>query len=90
MYHICTYQNKIINTATGTDKLGASNATSTGYYLRKFFHEDPAGKYVVSGVNYRMQRFKLEDRVFTSKNYYWPLVTSEITNFPSLIQSPNW
>lgn len=219
MYHGCTYQNKIINTATGTDKLGASNATSTGYYLRKFFHEDwkrsgswplhfpmirlpeiqliyaeamnkysgpsqaiydvlntlrarsfmapvppgldaaalhkyiqrerrveffyenkryfyarwnlepdsnselaqeaaakassnpddfwpyprtqrtvhgmmavadPAGKYVVSGVTYRMQRFKLEDRVFTSKNYYWPLLTSEITNCPSLIQSPNW
>jgi hypothetical protein len=219
MYHGCTYQNKIINTATGTDKLGASNATSTGYYLRKFFHEDwkrsgtwplhfpmvrlpeiqliyaeamnrysgpsadvynvlntlrarsfmapvppgldeaglhkyiqrerrvelfyenkryfyarwnlepdsnselaqetaskasstpdnfwpyprtqrtvhgimavadPAGKYIVSGVNYRMQRFKLEDRVFTSKNYFWPLITSEITNCPSLIQSPNW
>ncbi|MEI6140217.1 MAG: RagB/SusD family nutrient uptake outer membrane protein [Mariniphaga sp.] len=219
MYHGCTYQSKIVNTATGTDKLGASNATSTGYYLRKFFHEDwkrsgtwplhfpmvrlpeiqliyaeamnrysgpsadiynvlntlrarsfmapvppgldeaglhkyiqrerrvelfyenkryfyarwnlepdsnselaqetaskasstpdnfwpyprtqravhgimavadPAGKYIVSGVNYRMQRFKLEDRVFTSKNYFWPLVTSEITNCPSLIQSPNW
>lgn len=219
MYHGCTYQNKIINTATGTDKLGASNATSTGYYLRKFFHEDwkrsgswplhfpmirlpeiqliyaeamnkysgPStaiydvlntlrarsfmapvppgldadalhkyiqrerrveffyenkryfysrwnlepdaaselaqeaaakasstpenvwpyprtqrivhgmkpvvdtnGKYVVGGVNYSMQRFKLEDRVFTDKNYFWPLVTSEITNCPTLIQSPNW
>ena len=219
MYHGCTYQNKIINTATGTDKLGASNATSTGYYLRKFFHEDwkrsgtwplhfpmlrlpeiqliyaeamnkyygptpevytvlntlrarsfmvpvppgldaaglhkyiqrerrveffyenkryfyarwnlepdsqselaqealakasttpdlvwpyprtqrvahgmipvvdPSGTYIVSGVTYKMQRFKLEDRVFTSKNYFWPLVTSEITNCPSLIQSPNW
>lgn len=219
MYHGCTYQNKIINTATGADKIGASNATSTGYYLRKFFHEDwkrsgdwqlhfpmirlpeiqliyceamnqfsgpsseiydvlnnlrvrsfmvpvppgldeaalnkyiqrerrvelfyenkryfyarwnlepdsdtelaqeaaanasatpdlvwpyartqraahgmmpiadPTGTLVVGGVNYTMQRFKLEDRVFTSKNYYWPLVTSEITNCPSLIQSSNW
>ncbi len=219
MYHGCTYQNKIINTASGTDKLGASNATSTGYYLRKFFHEDwkrsgtwplhfpmlrlpeiqliyaeamnkyygpsqevytvlntlrarsfmvpvppgldaaalhkyiqrerrveffyenkryfyarwnlepdsqselaqetaakasstpdlvwpyprtqrvahgmipvadATGTYIVSGVTYKMQRFKLEDRVFTSKNYYWPLLISEITNCPSLIQSPNW
>ncbi len=219
MYHGCTYQNKVINTASGTDKLGASNATSTGYYLRKFFHEDwkrsgswplhfpmirlpeiqliyaeamnkyagpspevynvinnlrarsfmapvppglnqaelhkyiqrerrvehfyenkryfysrwnlepdseselaqekvaaassnpenvwpyprtqrvvhgmmpvvdPNGKYTVGGVKYKMQRFKLEDRVFTSKNYFWPLLTSEITNCPSLIQSPNW
>ena len=219
MYHGCTYQNKIINTATGTDKLGASNATSTGYYLRKFFHEDwkrsggwplhfpmirlpeiqliyaeamnqyfgssaaiydvlntlrarsfmapvppgldaaallryiqrerrvelfyenkryfysrwnlepdadselaqeavakasstpenvwpyprtqrvvhgmmpvadPSGKYIVGGVAYKMQRFTLEDRVFTNKNYFWPLETSEITNCPSLIQSPNW
>lgn len=40
MYHGCTYQNAVINTATGADRLGASNATSTGYYLRKFFHED--------------------------------------------------
>jgi hypothetical protein len=219
MYHGCTYQNKVINTATGTDKIGAQNATSTGYYLRKFFHEDwkrsgnwplhfpmirlpeimliyaealdkyygptqevydvlntlrarsfmapvppglnqaallkyvqrerrvelfyenkryfyarwnlepdsdvelaqeaaaaasstpdnvwpyartqrsahgaipiadPTGKIVVGGVAYKMQRFKLEDRVFTSKNYYWPLIQSELTNVPSLIQSPNW
>ena len=219
MYHGATYQNKIINTATGSDKIGASNATSTGYYLRKFFHEDwkrsggwqlhfpvirlpeiqliyaeamnqfsgpssdiydvlntlrarsfmapvppgldaaallkyiqrerrveffyenkryyyarwnlepdspselaqeaaakasstpenvwpyartqraahgmrpvadPTGTLVVGGVNYKMQRFLLEDRVFTSKNYYWPLTSSEITNCPSLIQSPNW
>ena len=219
MYHGATYQNKIINTATGADKIGASNATSTGYYLRKFYHEDwkrsgswplhfpmirlpeiqliyceamnkfngpgseiysvlnklrarsfmvpvppglnaiglnkyiqrerrvelfyenkryfyarwnlepdsdielaqeaaakasstpdnvwpyartqraahgmrpivdPTGTLVVAGVTYKMQRFKLEDRVFTSKNYYWPLISSEISNSPSLKQSPNW
>ena len=219
MYHGATYQNKIINTATGADKIGASNATSTGYYLRKFYHEDwkrsgtwplhfpsirlpeiqliyceavnrysgptpeiytilnalrarsfmapvppglnqadllkyiqrerrvelfyedkryfyarwnlepdsdvelaqaaiakasptpdnvwpyprtqnaahgmrpvadATGTYTVDGVKYKMQRFKLEDRVFTSKNYFWPLVSSEISNAPSLIQSPNW
>jgi len=51
---------------------------------------DPTGTLVVGGVNYKMQRFLLEDRVFTSKNYFWPLTSSEITNCPSLIQSPNW
>ncbi len=219
MYHGATYQSKIINTATGADKIGASNATSTGYYLRKFYHEDwkrsgnwplhfpsirlpeiqliyceamnryagpsaeiytilnalrarsfmapvppgltqnelhkyiqrerrvehfyenkryfyarwnlepdspeevareaaykaspnppmvwpyprtqryahgmrpvadPAGTMDVGGVKYKMQRFKLEDRVFTAKNYFWPLVSSEISNAPSLVQSPNW
>lgn len=219
MYHGATYQNKIINTATGADKIGASNASSTGYYLRKFYHEDwkrsggwplhfpsirlpeiqliyaeamnkfsgpsaeiyailnalrarsfmvpvppglntdelnkyiqrerrvehfyenkryfyarwnlepdspselaqeaaykasptapnvwpyprtqrmahgmrpvadATGTLIVGGVNYKMQRFKLEDRVFTAKNYFWPLVSSEIANAPSLKQSPNW
>ncbi|MEO6914484.1 MAG: RagB/SusD family nutrient uptake outer membrane protein [Chitinophagaceae bacterium] len=219
MYHGATYQNKIINTATGADKIGASNATSTGYYLRKFYHEDwkrsgnwplhfpmirlpeiqliyaeamnkvsgpsaeiytilnnlrarsymapvppglneaalhkyiqrerrvelfyenkryfyarwnlepdsdvelaqeakakasptpddvwpyprtqraahgirpiadPSGTYIVSGVAYKLQRYKLEDRIFTSKNYFWPLLSSEITNAPTLLQSPNW
>ncbi len=219
MYHGATYQNKIINTASGADKIGASNATSTGYYLRKFYHEDwkrsgnwplhfpmirlpeiqliyceamnkysgpsaeiytilnalrersfmapvppgldanalhkyiqrerrvelfyenkryfysrwnlepdsdaelaqealakasskpelvwpyprtqraahgmmpvadPKGTMVVEGVNYIMQRFKLEDRVFTSKNYFWPLLSIELSNAPSLKQSPNW
>lgn len=219
MYHGSTYQNKIINTATGADKIGSSNATSTGYYLRKFYHEDwkrsgnwplhfpairlpeiqliyaeamnrysgpspeiytilntlrarsfmapvppglneaelhkyiqrerrvehfyenkryfyarwnlepdsdvelareaaykasptpelvwpyprtqraahgmrpvtdPAGTFVVAGEKYKMQRFKLENRVFTSKNYFFPLVQSEISNAPSLKQSPNW
>jgi starch-binding outer membrane protein, SusD/RagB family len=51
---------------------------------------DAAGTYTVSGVKYKMQRFKLEDRVFTSKNYFFPLVQTEITNAPSLKQSPNW
>lgn len=216
MYHGATYQGKLINTFQGADKIGASNATSTGYYLRKFYHEDwkrsgswqmhfpmirlpeiqliyceamnrfngpsaeiydvlnalrarsfmapvppglsedelhkyiqrerrvelfyenkryfyvrwnlepnspaelaqeaiakddptiwphprtlraahgmrpvvdPAGKMFISGKKFVMERFKLEDRVFTSKNYYWPLVSSELINCPTLIQSPNW
>lgn len=216
IYHGCTYQSSVINTASGSDRIGASNATSTGYYLRKFFHEDwkrsgnwdlnfpmirlpeiqliyceatnkysgpnsdiyyvlntlrirsfmaavppglnadelhkyiqrerrveffyenkryfysrwnleptsdtevakqnswneanpnlpyprtqkaahgmkpvedPIGQISIDGKKYRMERFKLEDRVFTNKNYYWPLMMSELTNCPSLIQNPNW
>ena len=51
---------------------------------------DPTGTLDVGGVKYKMQRFKLEDRVFTSKNYYWPLMQTELANAPSLLQSPNW
>ena len=51
---------------------------------------DPGGTMIVSGIAYKMQRYKLEDRVFTFKNYFFPLISSEITNAPSLKQSPNW
>lgn len=51
---------------------------------------DPAGTFVVAGVNYKMQRFKLENRVFTPKNYFFPLTASEISNAPLLKQSANW
>lgn len=217
MYHGSTYQNSVINTETGNDKIGANNATSTGYYLRKFYHEDwkvsgswslhfpiirlpeiqliyceamnkyygpsaeiytvlnnlrsrsfmapvppglseeelhkyiqrerrvelfyenkryfysrwnleptsdtelareqewntssnPSlpyprtqkvvhgmkpvidtnGKITIGSNKYRMERFKLEDRVFTSKNYFWPLTTTDLANDPGLIQNPNW
>lgn len=216
MYQGCSYQNSVINTASGSDKLGASNATSTGYYLRKFYHEDwtrsgswtlnfpmirlpeiqliyceamdkysgpsdeiysilnnlrarsymvpvppgldapgllkyiqrerrveffyedkryfysrwnleptsdeevakestfdetnpnlpyprtqhtvhgmtpvedPTGQIVIGTKKYSMQRFVLENRVFTSKNYFWPIMQSEISNCPSIIQNPNW
>lgn len=44
MYHGSTFRNSAnvrntINTADGADKIGASEATKTGYYLRKFFKE---------------------------------------------------
>lgn len=32
-------EQSVINTATGADKIGASNATTTGYYLRKYLQE---------------------------------------------------
>lgn len=44
IYHGAPYRNnnneeKTMNTASGSDKIGASNATTTGYYLRKFQQE---------------------------------------------------
>lgn len=39
IYHGATFKNAIINTADGADKIGASNASTTGYYLHKFFKE---------------------------------------------------
>lgn len=39
IYHGATFKNAIINTAEGADKIGASNASTTGYYLHKFFKE---------------------------------------------------
>ena len=44
IYHGCPYRNnnnesQTMNTASGSDMIGASNATTTGYYLRKFQQE---------------------------------------------------
>lgn len=44
IYHGAPYRNnnneqKTLNTATGSDQIGATNATTTGYYLRKFQQE---------------------------------------------------
>ena len=39
IYHGSTFKNRVINTANGADKIGASNASTTGYYLHKFFKE---------------------------------------------------
>lgn len=36
LYMGAEFHSETINTATGADKVGASNATTTGYYLRKF------------------------------------------------------
>jgi hypothetical protein len=40
IYHGATFRNAVKNTATGADKIGASNSTTTGYFLRKFYRED--------------------------------------------------
>lgn len=39
VYHGSTFKGKVINTAEGADRLGASNSTTTGYFLRKLLRE---------------------------------------------------
>jgi hypothetical protein len=39
IYHGATFKGNVINTATGSDKIGASNSTTTGYFLHKLLRE---------------------------------------------------
>ncbi len=39
IYHGSTFKGKQINTASGPDRIGASNSTNTGYFLRKLLKE---------------------------------------------------
>ncbi len=39
IYFGSTFKGNVINTARGADKIGSSNATTTGYYMRKFLKE---------------------------------------------------
>lgn len=39
VYHGSTFKGRVINTAEGADRLGASNSTTTGYFLRKILRE---------------------------------------------------
>lgn len=39
VYHGSTFKGNVINTAEGSDKIGASNSTTTGYFLRKLMKE---------------------------------------------------
>jgi hypothetical protein len=39
IYHGATFKGSVINTAEGSDKIGASNSTVTGYFLRKIMKE---------------------------------------------------
>lgn len=54
--------------------------------------EDPNGKIVVNGKNYRMERMVVNDgRVFSSpRSYFWPIMQDELTRCPSLVQNPGW
>ncbi|KAB7731795.1 RagB/SusD family nutrient uptake outer membrane protein [Rudanella paleaurantiibacter] len=39
VYHGSTFKGKVINTAEGSDRVGATNSTTTGYFLRKILRE---------------------------------------------------
>ncbi|KAA6344062.1 RagB/SusD family nutrient uptake outer membrane protein [termite gut metagenome] len=53
--------------------------------------EDPDGKIEVGGKTYRMKRFKVEDRVFTSPQHYlFPIMDDELKRTPGLVQNPGW
>ncbi len=39
IYHGATFKGRVINTAAGQDRIGATNATVTGYYHRKILRE---------------------------------------------------
>jgi hypothetical protein len=53
--------------------------------------EDPDGKIEVDGKTYKMQRFKVEDRVFaTPRHYLFPIMDDELKRTPGLIQNPGW
>lgn len=39
VYHGSTFRSKVINTASGSDMIGAANSTTTGYFLRKIMKE---------------------------------------------------
>ena len=53
--------------------------------------EDPAGKIVINGKTYRMERFCVETRVFdTPRHYFWPIMQTELQKDPALVQNPDW
>ncbi|CAG5068432.1 hypothetical protein DYBT9623_01163 [Dyadobacter sp. CECT 9623] len=53
--------------------------------------EDPAGKIVVDGKKYKMQRFFIESRVFVApRHYLFPIMQDELQRTPTLKQNPGW
>jgi hypothetical protein len=40
IYHGASFRNSVKNTASGSDRISATNSTTTGYFLRKFYRED--------------------------------------------------
>jgi hypothetical protein len=53
--------------------------------------QDENGKIEVNGKKYRMERFKVEDRVFTTpRHYLFPIMDDELKRTPSLVQNPGW
>jgi len=53
--------------------------------------EDPDGKIVVNGKNYRMERYYVENRIFLApRHYLFPIMEDELRRSPSLGQNPGW
>ncbi|QRR00745.1 RagB/SusD family nutrient uptake outer membrane protein [Dyadobacter sandarakinus] len=53
--------------------------------------EDPAGKIVVDGKTYKMQRYFIESRVFVApRHYLFPIMQDELQRTPTLKQNPGW
>lgn len=58
--------------------------------------EDPDGKIVVDGKNYRMERIRVmvgeqEFRIFQSpRHYLFPIMDDELKRTPALVQNPGW
>lgn len=53
--------------------------------------EDPAGKIVVDGKKYKMQRYFIESRVFVApRHYLFPIMQDELQRTPTLKQNPGW
>ena len=53
--------------------------------------EDANGKIEIDGKKYKMERYKIEDRVFvTPRHYLFPIMDDEIKRTPGLVQNPGW
>lgn len=52
--------------------------------------KNSGGKIDVNGEKYVMERFCVEERVFQSQHYLFPIMQSELQRTPSLIQNPGW
>lgn len=51
--------------------------------------EDVNGKIIVADKKYRMERFWVEDRVFSEKHYLFPIQIDELQK-AGIAQNPNW
>ena len=52
--------------------------------------QDDNGKIRVGGVNYRMERFCVEERVFSIQHYLFPIRQHELKKLPQMDQNPGW
>jgi len=48
------------------------------------------GKIIIGGVKYKMERFCVEERVFSTKHCLFPIMYTELQRCPTLVQNPEW